>query len=146
MSAGEIHLQFVVKHMVWLTLLLYLLSGFGSAFGAFWCLSGKDACGPGQPCAIRCLPHTGASATLTSAGSLLDVGRGGPCLDLEFWLPTLKSRVRPLRTPGGQLHFLSAIRPVLAALAPITPIFPPGLALSGPLLALRHLRTVVLLN
>lgn len=135
-----------VKHMVWLTLLLYLLSGFGSALGAFWCLSDQAGCGPGLASALRCAAHTGVTAAPAVADSRLATARCGPCLDVELRFPTVKSWVRPLRVPVAHPPVLPASRVADALPISLSALGRVGLAVSGPLLAQRHLRTVVLLN
>ncbi|WP_432823018.1 hypothetical protein [Trichloromonas sp.] len=139
-------MRLAVKHIVWLTLLLYLLSGFGSAFGAFWCPSLEEGCGLGAASAPCCVPQTGAVTTPVSAGGLHEAECCASCLDIELQFPTLKSRVRPLRVPVISLSFQPTVNPVRAALAFAASPFSSAPDEPGPLLAQRHLRTVVLLN
>jgi len=132
--------------MVLLLLLVCLMSGLGSAFGTFWCLSGAESCAPGKPCALRCLPHSGGTASLTSAGHLLDEDPCGSSLETEYWLPVPKPRIRHLRTTSAQPDFPSSVRSACISPDPDLSFYAPGLPESSLQLAQRHLRSVVMLN
>lgn len=139
-------MSIAAKHIVCLTLLLYLLSGIGLAFGAFWCLSDAECCGLGAAAVSHCVPHGNAAVIPDPSGSLLDVDRCAPCQDIELQFPPLKSRVRSLRIPVVQMPFLPALRSADAVLISDFPRLSSGLDEPRPLLAQRQLRTVVLLN
>jgi hypothetical protein len=137
---------FLTNKLIWFSLLVYLLTGFGSAFGAVWCLH-EDGNSLPSVVALTCCPGEEGSVSPTGETDGLQGSGCGPCIDLPLTPPVLKSRLRAGRS-------LSA--PCLALVPPVffSP-FPPAnlrlesssqqfLAEVSP--ALIHLRTVVLLN
>lgn len=133
------------------SLLFFLLAGYGSAFGAVWCL-----CADAQPaqeqgdgvCGAKPEPLSQAGCCGPPAPASLSAGAScGSCIDIYLAQPGVKSRSRTLRG--------LAPAPVVppAALPRVASLFSDGLALPqasrlfpNPAVALAHLRTVVLLN
>jgi hypothetical protein len=137
---------FLTNRLIWFSLLVYLLTGFGSAFGAVWCLH-EDGNPPPSVAAPTCCPGEKGFVSPTGETDVLQGSGCGPCIDLPLTPPVLKSRLRAGRSLGA---------PCLACAPPVFfTSFPPAdlrlesspqQFLAGASPALIHLRTVVLLN
>jgi len=116
----------------WFILLAYLLVGCGSSFGAFRCPAEETSC-------------RFASSTVAAGSGLAEA----PCLRCPDPLPALsaaKARSRTARDlPLLKLPAAAAVLPGAFRAPGVAPALP-AKEPPGPVLALLHLRTVVLLN
>ncbi|ALC17265.1 hypothetical protein DSOUD_2512 [Desulfuromonas soudanensis] len=137
---------FLTNRLIWFSLLVYLLTGFSSAFGAVWCLhAGQEGLPP--LASLTCCPGEEGSVSHAGETDVLRERGCGPCIDLPLAPPILKSRLRTGRTLGAPS--LALAPPVLFRSFPpadlrleSSPLQTPA----APSPALLHLRTVVLLN
>jgi hypothetical protein len=131
-------------------LLIYLASGYGSAYAAVWCFGSdghiefKVAPKPG------CTPaaQTENQATAVCGSALVKSECCGPCLDiptsytaLQVTGKRLEAKKAPADIPAAL--FLSSRPPVTVALAVPNRLPRPPPSANSPL---SHLKTVVLLN
>jgi len=136
----------LLKKLIWFSLLVYLLTGFGSAFGAVWCLHEEGDCLP-LAAALSCCPADEAPASLLVETAVLQASDCGPCIDIALTSPVLKSRIRTAPSLGTPL--VASVPPLFSSPFPPTDRqlqHPSDSFLPGASLALIHLRTVVLLN
>lgn len=131
------------RALVCLSLLFYLLVGFGSAFGAVLCLAGGETClKSGEKsaacCTAPCQEPTHCTLKQESCNS---------CTELLRAETAVKSRIRPLRTPAAPS--LAPLPPHLSPLCAHPNNHPPRCAIlvePPPSTILAQLRTVVLLR
>jgi len=123
-------------------LLFYVVSGFGTAFGAIWCIPDAGDHALRAPLGACCAPCRDAcpappAATVTAEAC-------GQCVDVELRFPSLQSRNRPPAQPPA-----TPVTGSTAVAARAQPA-PTGIGINlecakGPRLAQRHLDTVVLI-
>lgn len=146
-SLRRIDLQFgttISGSLVWLSLLVYLLAGCGSAFGAVWCLS------EGEDCRLEPVSSSCCQADSQGASQLAESPVGeqscGSCTDIVLSRTVIKSRIRPLRGPLGQDAHLEPALPTPYSSGEFKRPILSRLTATPPSLVLAQLRTVVLLH
>jgi len=129
------------RHLIGLTLLFYMVSGFGTAFGATWCIPSAGGHALRAMLDVCCDPCRD-SVPVAPLATTVTAESCGQCLDVELRFPSLQSRNRSLAettaTPVAVSRFAIPVQ---------THPAPTGAGLKctkGPRLALRHLATVVL--
>jgi hypothetical protein len=134
------------KILALLCLLIYLVSGYGSAYAAVWCF-GSDG-----HIEFRVAPKTGCAQTANQAAvcgsALVKSECCGPCLDIPTSYTSRAisgKRLAAQQAPTDitAAFFLSSRPPVTAALAVSNRLPNPPPSTNAPL---SHLKTVVLLN
>lgn len=138
------------KTLILFCLLIYLASGYGSAYGGVWCF------GSNGHIDLKVAPKTGCSpaaktknhATSACGSSLLKAECCGPCLDIPTNFTALQvigKRLEAKKAPADiPVAFFSPSRPPTTVTLAVSHQFPqpPPSANSS----LSQLKTVVLLN
>ena len=138
------------KALILFCLLIYLVSGYGSAYGGVWCF------GSNGHIDLKVAPKTGCSpaaktqshATAACGSSLLNTECCGPCLDIPANFTALQvigKRLEAQKAPADipAAFFVSSRPPATVSLAVSTRLPQPPPFVNS---ALSHLKTVVLLN
>lgn len=131
------------SNLAWLSLLVYLLAGFGSAFGADCCLAKGEDCqleSANTPCCQAQGPNQLAERPFGEESC-------GSCTGTVVSQFLVKSRVRPLRAPLDQdSHLVLTALPSPFPSDALKNLILPRLTAPPASLVLAQLRTVVLLH